>query len=143
MRGRMIDDTAATLARGQKAAEGINAIDVAVHRLEDLRDELDAVLQQIDNHKEDRGYWFSSLSDFLRLLGAFFTGSLATEKRRIAKDFIQKATNLQRTIGTLEADAEAAKSVLTDFRREIDRALSKYAEFKSSLKSDGQAPDSQ
>jgi uncharacterized coiled-coil DUF342 family protein len=139
----MIDDTAATLARGQKAAEGINAIDVAVHELEDLREELDAVLKQIDNHKEDRGYWFSSLSNFFRLLGAFFAGSLATAKRRIAKDFTKKAKNLRRNIGTIEADADAAKSILTDFRREIDHALNEYAEFKASSKSDGQAPDSQ
>lgn len=139
----MIDDTAATLARGQKAAEGIIAIDVAVHELENLRDELDAALKQIDNHKKGRGYWFSSLSNFLRLLGALFTGSLATEKRSIAKDFIQKAKTLRRTIGKLKANADAATSVLMDFRREIDHALNEYAEFKSSLKSDGQAPDSQ
>jgi hypothetical protein len=50
------------------------------------------VLKQIDKHKEDRGYWFSSLSNFFRLLGAFFTGSLATEKRRIAKDFTKESS---------------------------------------------------
>ena len=130
----MIHDQAATLARGKKAGEAINTIELAVQELEGLTKELDRAKSKIRAH-EGGGYWFSSLSNFFNLLMAFFKGSVGREEQNIKQKLEEKARAFRRELRSLASDADAAVEVLNAFEKEIADSVREYREFKAKIQS--------
>jgi len=130
----MIHDQAATLARGKKAGDAINTIELAVQELETLTNELTLAKSKITKH-EKGGYWFSSLKNFFRLLMAFFKGSVGDEKRNMKRELEEKARAFRRKLRSLESDADAAVEVLNAFEKEIADSVREYKEFKAKIQS--------
>jgi hypothetical protein len=138
----MVHDVAATLAQGQRAANGMIAIDNAVRSLPELKEKLERQIAALVVHKERGVYWFSSVANFFRLLKAFFTGSVSGEKKKIRAQVQDKVKALRRKIGDAGADADAAVIALQNFMHEIEQSLQEYTDFQEEQKSGDQAQGS-
>lgn len=119
-------DQAATLA---KATTAFGDIETAIDELTGIKRKIIDAKRKIGRRKEG-SWWLNSVKDTARLVGGFFKGRVGETKTDILRELRTKARELETRAGNMEASADSAVVILSEFMKTIDSAIAEYKGIK-------------